>query len=146
MTREEGKDIQVNAEFQRIAERDKNVFIEQFKEVEENNGIGKTKDLFKIITHIKRIFHARMGTIKDRNRPNRGRRDHRSGGQNTQKNYTKKGIDDLGNHNGMITHLEPDILKCEVELALGSITTNKASRGQRQRMFQLCYNCSNFAC
>ena len=82
--------IQVNAEFQRIAKRDKKVFNEQCKEIEENNGVGKTKDLFKKIAHIKRIFHARMGTVKDRNSPKRGRRDQRSDGKNTQKNYTKK--------------------------------------------------------
>ena len=119
----------MNAEFQRRAKRDKKVFSEQCKEVEENNGIGKTKDFFKKVTHIKRIFHERMGTVKDRNSPKRGRRDQRSDDKNTPEELYKKGIDDLDNHNGVITHLEPDILKREVEWALGSITTNKASGG-----------------
>ena len=70
-----------------------------------------------------------MGTIKDINSfltetgPNRKQKRLRRGGENTQKNYTKKGLEDLDNHNGVITHLEPDILHCEVKWALGSITT-----------------------
>ena len=68
-----------------------------------------------------------MGTVKDRNSPKRGRRDQRSDDKNTPEELYKKGIDDLDNHNGVITHLEPDILQCEVKWALGSITTNQGS-------------------
>ena len=101
--------------------------------------MGKTRDLFKKIRDIKETFHAKMGTIKDRNgmdlteaedikkRWKKKRR--RRGGKNTQKNYTKKYLNDPDNHDGVITHLEPDILECEVKWALGSITTINASRG-----------------
>ena len=78
---------QLNAEFQRIARRDKKAFLsEQDKEIEENNRMGKTRDLFKKIRDTKGIFHAKMSTIKDRNKQKILRR----GGKNTQKNYTKK--------------------------------------------------------
>ena len=77
----------LNAEFQRIARRDKKAFLsEQDKEIEENNRMGKTRDLFKKIRDTKGIFHAKMSTIKDRNKQKILRR----GGKNTQKNYTKK--------------------------------------------------------
>ena len=101
--------------------------------------MGKTRDLFKKIRDIKETFHAKMGTIKDRNgmdlteaedikkRWKKKRR--RRGGKNTQKNYTKKYLNDPDNHDGVITHLEPDILECEVKWVLGSITMNKASGG-----------------
>ena len=77
----------------------------------------------------KGTFHAKMGTIKDRNKKDLTEaEDIRRGGKNTQKNYTKD-LHNPDNHNGVITHLEPDILECEVKWALGSITTNKASGG-----------------
>ena len=90
--------------------------------------MGKTRDLFKKIRDIKGTFHAKMGSIKDRNGIKKQkilRRD----GNNTQKNCTKKDLHDPDDHNGVITHLEPDLLECEVKWALGSITTNKATGG-----------------
>ena len=92
--------------------------------------MGKTKDLFKKIRATKGRFHAEMGSIKDRNGMDLTEaEDLRRGGKNTQKNCTKKDLQDPDNHDGVITHLEPDFLECEVKRALGSITTNKASRG-----------------
>ena len=112
----------LNAEFQRIARRDKKAFLsDQCKEIEEINRMGKTRDLFKKIRDTKETFHAKMGTIKDRN------------GMDLKKKlwqeYTelyKKELHDPVNHDGVITHLEPDILECEVKWALESITMNKA--------------------
>ena len=124
---------QLNAEFQRIARRDKNAFLSnQCKEIEENNRMEKTRDLFKKIEDIKGRFHAKMGTIKDRNgedlteKKRWGR-----GGKNKHKNYTEMVlmIRPHDNHNGVFTNLEPDILECEIKWALGSITMNKASGG-----------------
>ena len=115
----------LNAEFQRIARRDKKAFLsDQCKEIEENNRLGKTRDLFKKIRDNK----AKMGTIKDRNGMNLTEaEDIRRGGKNTQ-NYTKKiFMTQTSHHDGVITHLEPDILEREVKRALGSITKNKAS-------------------
>ena len=112
----------LNAEFQRIARRDNKAFLsDQCKEMEENNRIGKTRNLFKKIRGTKGTFHAKMGSIKDRN----GRR----GGMNTQKNCTKKILMTQIITNYVITHLEPNILECELKWAFGSITTNKASGG-----------------
>ena len=121
----------LNAEFQRIAKKDKKAFLSnQCREIKENNRMGKTRDLFKKIRDTKGTFHAKLGTIKDRNGTDQTEQKIlRRGGKNTQKNYTKKKLHDADNHDGMITHLEPDILECEVKRALGSITTNKASRG-----------------
>ena len=86
--------------------------------------MGKTRDFFKKIRATKGIYHAKMGTIKDRNSMDLIKvEDIRGGSKNTQKNYTKKYL------NGVITHLEPDILECKVKWALGNITTNKASGG-----------------
>ena len=87
--------------------------------------MGKTKDLFKKIRDIKGTFHAKMGTIKDRNgRDLTKEEDIRRGGKNTQKNYTKDLHDPVKNYDGVLTHLEPDILECEFKWALGSITMN----------------------
>ena len=92
--------------------------------------MGKTRDLFKKIGDTKGTFQAKMGTIKDRNGMDLTEaEDIRRGGKNTQKNCTKKDLHDPDNHNGVITHLEPDILECEVKWALESITTNKANGG-----------------
>ena len=120
----------MNAEFQRIARRDKKDFLsDQCKEIEGNNRMGKTRDLFKKIRDTKGIDHAKMGTIKDRKGMDLTEaEDIRRGGKNTQKNYTKD-LHDPDNHDGVITHLEPDILECEVKWALESITMNKASGG-----------------
>ena len=92
--------------------------------------MGKARDLFRKIRDTKETFHAKMGTIKDRNGMHlTEQKILRRGDKNTQKNYTKKYLHDPDNHDGVITHLEPDILECEVKQALGSITMNKASGG-----------------
>ena len=123
----------LNAEFQRIARRDKKAFLsDQCKEIEENSRMGKTRDLFKKIRDTKGTFHAKMGSIKDRN----GMllllteaEDIKKRWQEYTEELYKKDLHDPDNHNRVITHLEPDILKCQVKWALGSITTNKASGG-----------------
>ena len=119
----------LNAEFQRIARRDRKAFFsDQCKEIEENNRMGKTRDLFKKIRDIKRTFHAKMGTTKDRNGMDlTDAEDIKKRWQEYTGEMYKKDLHDPDNHNGVITHLEPDILECEVKWALGNITTNKAS-------------------
>ena len=92
--------------------------------------MGKTRALFQKIRDTKETFHAKMGSIKDRNGVDLTEaEDIQRGGNNTQKNYTKKDLHHPDNHDGVITHLEPAILECEVKWALRSITMNKASRG-----------------
>ena len=92
--------------------------------------MGKTRDLFKKIRDIRGTFHAKVGARKERNGMDLTEaEDIKRGSKNTQKNYTKKDLHDPDNHNGMVTHLEPDILECEVKWAFGSITMNKASGG-----------------
>ena len=105
---------------------------------EENNRIGKTRDLFKKIRDTKRIFHkAKMGSIKNRNGMDlKKQKILRRGVKKTQKNSTKKDLQVPDNNNGVITHLEPDIMECEVKWALGIITRNKISGGME---FQLSY-------
>ena len=117
----------LNAEFQRIARRDKKAFLrDQCKEIEKNNRIGKTRDLFKKIRDSKGTFHAKMGTIKDRNGMDLTKAEYiKKRWQEYTEELYKKGLHNPDNHNGVITHLEPDILECEVKWALGSITTNK---------------------
>ena len=91
--------------------------------------MGKTRDLFKMIRDIKGTFHAKMGSIKDRNgRDLTEAEDTKKRWQEYTELY-KKDLHDPDNHDGMITYLEPDILECEVMWALGSITMNKASAG-----------------
>ena len=121
----------MNAEFQRIASRDKKAFLnDQCKEIEENSRVGKTRDLFKKIRDTKGTFHAKMGLIKDRNGLDLTEaEDIKKKCQEYTEELYKKDLHDPDNHNGVITHLEPDILECEVKWALGCITTNKASRG-----------------
>ena len=123
----------LNAEFQRIARRDKKAFLsDQCKEIEENNRMGKTRDLFKNIRDTKGIFHAKMGSIKDRNGTGLTEaEDIKKRWQEHTEELYKKDLHDPDNHNGVITHthLEPDILECELKWASGSITTNKASGG-----------------
>ena len=120
----------LNAEFQRIARRDKKPFLsDQCKEIEENNRRGKTRDLFKKIGDTKRTFHAKTGTIKDRNGMDLTEEDIKKSWQEYTKEIYKRDLHDLDNHNGVITHLDPDILECEVKWARGSITVIKASRG-----------------
>ena len=119
----------MNAEFQKIARRDKKAFLrDQCKEIEENNRMGKTRDLFKKIRDTKGTFHAKMDSIKDRNGMDlREAEDIKNRWQEYTEELYKKDLHDPDNHNGVITHLEPDIPECEVRWALGSITINKAS-------------------
>ena len=120
----------LNAEFQTIARRDKKAFFsDQCKEIEENNRMGKTRDLFKKIRATKGKLHAKMGSIKDRNGVDLTKAvDIKTRWQEyTEERYKKDLHDQDGD--GVITHLEPDILECEVKWALESITTNKASGG-----------------
>ena len=121
----------LNAEFQRIARRDKKDFLsDQCREIQENNRMGKATDLFKKIRDTKGAFHAKMGSIKDRNgRDLTEAEDIKKRWQGYTEELYKKDLHDLDNHNGMITHLEPDILECEVKWALGIITMNKATGG-----------------
>ena len=94
----------------------------------QNNRMGKTRDLFKKIRDTKGIFHAKMGLIKDRNDMDLTEaEDIKKRWQEYTEELYKKDLHDHDNHNGVITHLEPDILECEVKSALESITTNKAS-------------------
>ena len=117
----------------RIARRDKKDFLtEQCKEIEENNRMGKTRDLFKNIRDTKGTFYAKMGSIKDRNGKDLTEaEDIKKRWQEYTEELSKKDLHDQDNHNGVITHLEPDILECEVKWALESITTNKANGGDR---------------
>ena len=120
----------LNAEFQRIARRDKITFLsDQCKEIEENNRMGKTRDLFKKIRDTKGNFHAKMGTIKDRNGMDLTEAEDIKKRWQEYTELYKKGLNDSDNHDGVVTHLEPDILECEVKWALGSITMNKAGGG-----------------
>ena len=121
----------MNAELQIIARRDNKGFLsDQCKELEENNRMGKTRDLFKKIRDTKGIFHAKMGTIKDRNGMDlKEAKDIKMRWQEYTEELYKKDLHDPDNHDGVITHLDPDILECEVKWAFGSITTNKASGG-----------------
>ena len=121
----------LNAEFQRIARRDKKAFLsDQCKEIEENNRMGKTSNLFKKIRDTKGTFHAKMGLMKDRNGMDLiEAEDLKKRWQEYTEEVYKKDLHNPDNHNGVITHLEPDILQCEVKWALESITTNKASGG-----------------
>ena len=106
----------LNAEFQTIALRDKKAFLsDQCKEIEENNRMGKTRDLFKKIRDTKGTFSTKMGTIKDRNGMDLTEAEYikKRREQYTEELY-KKDHNDLDKHNGVIAHLEPDILECEV--------------------------------
>ena len=129
--REKERYKHLNAEFQRIARRDKKAFLsDQCKEIEENNRMGKTRDLFRKIRDIKGTFHAKMGTIKDRNAMDLTEaEDIKKRWQEYTEELYKKDLHDPDNHDDVISHLEPDILECEVKWALGSITKNKASGG-----------------
>ena len=119
----------LNAEFQRTARRDKKAFLsDQYKDIKKNNRIGKSRDLFKKIRHSKGTFHTKMGTIKNRNGMDLTEaEDIKKRWQEYTKELYNKDLHDPDNHDGVITHLEPDILECEVKWALESITTNKAS-------------------
>ena len=119
----------LNAEFQRIARRDKKTFLSyQCEETEENNRMKKTRDLFKKVKDTKGKFHANMGSIKDRNGMDLTEaEDIKKGWQEYTEELYRRDLHDQDNHDGVITHLEPDILECEVKWALGSITMSKAS-------------------
>ena len=104
----------MNAEFQSTARRDKKAILsDQCKEIEENNRMGKTRDLFKKIRDTKGTFHAKMGSIKDRN--GREAEDIKKRWQEYTEELYKNDLHNPDNCNGMITHLEPDILQCKVK-------------------------------
>ena len=109
--------IHLNADFQKIARRDKKTFLsDQCKETEENNRMRETRDLFKKIRDTKGTFHAKMGTIKDRNGMDLiEAKDIKKRWQEYTEELYKKNLNYPDNHNGVITHLEPDILECEVK-------------------------------
>ena len=117
-----------NAEFQRIARRDKVFLNDQCKEIEEHNRKGKTRDLKKI-RDLKGTFHAKMATIKDINFMDLTEEEAIKKRWQECTELYKIGLNDPDNHGGVITHLEPNVLECKVKWALGSITMNKASRG-----------------
>ena len=118
----------MNTEFQRIARRDKRAFLnDQCKEIEENNRMRKTRELFKKFRDTKGTFHAKMGTIKDINGMDLTEgEDIKKRWQEYTEELYKKDLHDPDNHDGVITHLEPDILECTVEWALGSTTTKQS--------------------
>ena len=118
----------MKAEFQRLARGDKKAFLsDQCKEIEENNRMAKTRHYFKKIRDTKGTVHAKMGTIKDRNTKDQTETEEIKKWQEYREELHKNDLHDPDNHDGVITHLEPDILDCEVKWALGSITMNKAS-------------------
>jgi len=145
----------LNVEFQRIARRDKKGFLsDQYKEIEENNRMGKIRDLFKKIRDTKGTFHAKMGTIKDWNCMDLTEaEDIKKRWQEYTKELYKKDLHDPDNRDGVITPLEPDILECEVKWTLGSIIKNRASGGDRipAELFQILkadavkVNCTQYA-
>ena len=116
----------MNAEFQRLARRDKKAFLsDQCKEIEGNNRMRKTRDLFKKIRDTKGTFQAKMGSIKERNGTDLTEaEDIKKRWQEYTEELYKKDLHDPDNHNGVIIHLDPDILECEVK-SIGSITANK---------------------
>ncbi|KAF7249083.1 Craniofacial development protein 2 [Varanus komodoensis] len=126
---------QLNAEFQRIVRRDKNAFLnEQCKEIEENNRM-RTRDLFKKIGDMKGKFHAKMGMIKDQNgRDLTEAEEIKEMWHDYTEELYKKELNVPDNHNGVVTDLEPDILECEVKWALGSLSNNKTSGGDKHIM------------
>ena len=117
----------MNAEFQRIARRGKKDFLsDQGKQIEKNNRMGKSRDLFKKIRDTNGIFHAKMGTIKNSNGMDLTEaEDIKKRWQEYTEELYRKDLHDPDNHDSVITNLEPDILEWEVKWALGSITTNK---------------------
>ena len=121
----------LNAEFQRIARKNKKAFLSnQCKEIEENNRMGKTRDLFKKIRDTKGTVYTKMGSIKDRNGMDLTKAaDVKKSWQEYTEELYKNDLHNPDYHDGVIIHLEPDILECEVKWALGSLTMNKASGG-----------------
>ena len=138
--RKEDRYKHLNAEFQRIARRDKKAFLsDQCKEIEEKNRMGQARDLFKKTRNTKGTFHAKMGSIKDRNGLDLAEAEDIKKRWQEYTELYKKDLHDPDNHDGVITHLEPDILEWEVKWALESITMNKASKGDKipVEMFQI---------
>ena len=128
--REKERYTHLNAEFQRIARRDKKAFLsEQCEEIEENNMMGKTRDLLKKMRDTKGKFHAKVATIKDRNGMDLTEAEDIKKRWQEYTELYKKDLHNPDNHNVVITDLEPDILECEVKWALGSIIMNKVSGG-----------------
>ena len=130
----------LNAEFQRIAKRDKKAFLsEQCKEIQESNRMRKTRVLSRKIRDTKGTFHAKIGIIKNRNSIDLTEaEDIKKMWQPYTKELYENDLYDTENHDGVIIHLEPDILECKVRWALGSITTNKASGdGIPAELFQI---------
>ena len=128
---EKDRDTHLNEEYQRIVRRDRKAFFNgQCKEIKENNKMGKTRDLFKKIGDIKGKLHEKMGTIKDRNGMDQTEAEDikKRWQEDTEKVY-KNDLHDSDNWDGVITHLEPYILECEVKWTLGSVTTGKATGG-----------------
>ena len=125
--RRKGKYTHLNAELQRTAKRDKKPFLSnQYKEIEEKNRMENTRDLFRKIRDTNWIFHAKMGSIRDRNGMDlKEAEDIKKRWQEYTELY-KKDLHDPYNHDGVITHLESDILECEVKCALWSITTKQS--------------------
>ena len=120
----------LNAEFQRIARRDKKDFLsEQCKETEENNRMGNTRDVFKKDRDTKELFHTKRDTIKDRNSMDLKEAEETKQRWQEYTELHKKGLNDPDNHDGIVILLEPDTMQCEVKWALGRTTTNKASGG-----------------
>ena len=109
------------------------------QEIDENNRMGKARDLFKKIAGIKGTFHAKMGTVKDKSNKDLTEVEEIKKRWQEYTELYKKGLNDLDNHDGVVTHLELDILECEVKWVLGRITMNKASRGHRTsvELFQI---------
>ena len=139
---EEEKYTHLNVEFQRIAWRDlKKAFLsDQYKEIEESNRVGKTRNHFKKLRDTMGTFHAKMGTIKNTNGMDvTEAEDIKKRWQEYLAELHKKDLNNPDNHNGLITHLEPDILECKLKWALGSITTNKTRGGDRieAELFQI---------
>ena len=129
--------MHLNAEFQRIARRDKKAFFsDQCKEMEENNRMGKTRDLFKKVRYTKGTFHEKMGSIKDRNGMDLTEAEDIKKRWQEHTELYKKDLHEPDIHYGVVSHLQPDILECEVKWALESITMNKAREVME---FQLSY-------
>ena len=124
------------------AEIRKSSLREQCKEIEENNRMRKTRNFFKNIGDIKGTFSTRMGMIKDRNSKDLQKQKRLRSGKITQKNCTSKVLMTSTNHDGVVTHLQPHILQCEVKWDLGSITTKKTSGGDGSpaKLFQILKN------
>ena len=148
LERAEKKDIKakVNAEFQRITRRDNEAFLgEKWKEIERNNRMGKTRELLWKIRDTKITFHVKMGTVKDRNSMDLTEAEEikKRWQQYTEELY-KVDLNDIDNHDGRITHLEPDFLDCGEKWVLGSIMMNKdkvsGNKGLPAELFQILYD------